>query len=117
MSVLNIAGRTLGMILGIVGAVLALIITIVTVAAHHIGDIVDPSSVGHASHGFLGTVAFIVGLIGALLALPSAIVAAVLMLVAGLLMLYVAGGWGVIPLIFLGLGAVLVFLDRGGARA
>jgi hypothetical protein len=116
MSVLNIAGRTLGMILGLVGAVLAFVITLFTVAGRHIGDIVNPSSAG-TSHGFLGTVAFIIGLVGALLALPSATVSAVLMLIAGLLMLYVAGGWGVIPLILLGLGAVLVFLDRNAARA
>jgi hypothetical protein len=62
-------------------------------------------------------VAFVVGLVGALLALPSALISAVLMALAGLLMLYVAGGWGIIPLVFLGLGAVLVFLDRGGAKA
>jgi hypothetical protein len=116
MSVLNIAGRTLGMILGLVGAILAFVITLFTVAGRHIGDIVNPGTTG-TSHGFLGTVAFIVGLVGALLALPSATVGAVLMLVAGLLMLYVAGAWGVIPLIFLGLGAVLAFLDRGSARA
>lgn len=50
-------------------------------------------------------VAMVLGIIGALLAL------------AGLMMLYVAGWWGVIPLIFLGLAAILAFLDRGKARA
>lgn len=115
MQILNLAGRTLGMIVGIIGALLALLITIITVIAYHTDQLFDVS--GKHSHGFLGTVAFVVGLVGALLSLPSATVAAVLMAIAGLLMLYVAGGWGIIPLIFLGVAAVLVFLDRGGRRA
>jgi hypothetical protein len=115
MQILNMAGRVVGMIVGIVGAILALLITIFTVIAFHTEQLFDVA--GKHSHGFLGFVAFIVALIGALLSLPSAMVAAVLMALAGLLMLYVAGGWGIIPLIFLGLAAVLVFLDRGKARA
>jgi hypothetical protein len=116
MTVLNIAARTVGMIIGLVGAVIAFVITIFTVAARHIGDLVNPGTTA-TSHGFLGIVAFIVGLVGALLALPSPIVSAVLMVIAGLLMLYVAGAWGIIPLVLLVVGAVLVYLDRRGTHA
>jgi hypothetical protein len=116
MQILNLAGRTLGMIVGIIGALLALIVTIFTVIGAHASELFNVANTSK-SHGFLGTVAFVVGLVGALLSLPSAMVAAILMAIAGLLMLYVAGGWGIIPLIFLGLGAILVFLDRGGRKA
>lgn len=115
MTILNLAGRTVGMIVGIIGALLALIVTLFSVIAFHTEQLFDVS--GKHSHGFIGFLCFVVGLIGALLSLPSAMVAAVLMAVAGLVMLYVAGGWGIIPLIFLGLAAILVFLDRGRARA
>lgn len=115
MQILNIAGRTLAMILGVVGALLALIVTLFSVIAFHTEQLFDIS--GKHSHGFIGFLCFVVGLIGALLSIPSATVAAVLMAVAGLVMLYVAGGWGIIPLIFLGLAAILAFLDRGKARA
>lgn len=114
MQLFNIAGRILGMIVGLVGAVIALVETILSVGGKWFEVM---TGVGNpTSHGFLGTIAFILALVGALIALPFGTASAVLMAIAGLMMLYVVGGWGIIPLIFLGLAAILVYLDRGSAR-
>lgn len=115
MQILNMAGRLVAMILGIIGALLALIVTLFSVIGFHTNQLFEVT--GTSSHGFIGFLCFVVGLIGALLSFPAATVAAVLMALSGLMMIYVAGGWGVIPLIFLGLAAILAFLDRGKARA
>jgi hypothetical protein len=114
MSILNIAGRIIAMVLGIIGAIIALIEVIVSVGSKWFEQ---ATGVGNpTSHGFLGTLAFLLGIIGALLALPFGEAGAVLMAIAGLIMLYVTGWVGIIPFIFLILGAILAYLDRGAKR-
>lgn len=116
MTILKFAGRTLAMVVGVVGALVALLVTITTVVAKHVGDIVNPASTG-TSHGFIGFLCFIVGLIGALIAIPFPSAAALLMVIAGLAMIYVAGGWAIIGAPLLIIGAILAFLDRKKASA
>ena len=114
MSILNIAGRIVAMILGIVGAIIALIEVILSVGSKWVEQ---ATGVGNpTSHGFLGTLAFILGIVGALVGLPFGEAGAVLMLIAGVIMLFAVSGWGIIPFIFLALGAVLMYLDRGAKR-
>ena len=116
MTILKLAGRTLAMIVGIVGAIVALLVTIISVVGGHIDKAINPAAQG-STHGFIGTLCFIVGLIGALIAIPFPSAAALLMVVAGLAMIYVAG-WGAIigaPLLII--GAILAYLDRKKASA
>ena len=99
--------RVIGMVVGILGAILAFLFTII----HFFVKAIEANGLG-TGHTPTGIAMSILALIGALLALPFPIVSAVLMLVAGIVMVLVAGGWGVIPLIVLAIAALLVFLDR-----
>lgn len=116
MTILKFAGRTLAMIIGIIGAIVALLVTIVTVGAKYLSYAFNPASTA-SSHGFIGTLCFIVGLIGAIIAIPFPSAAALLMVVAGLAMIYVAGWGAVIGAPLLIIGAILAFLDRKKASA
>jgi hypothetical protein len=115
MQILNIAGRIFAMILGLVGSVIALIEVIISVGSKWASYAFDPSSTAR-SHGFVGTIAVVLGIVGSFVALPFGEAGAALLAIAGLLMLYVVGWPGIIPLIFLGLAAILAYLDRGAAR-
>ena len=117
MNIFKLAGRVAALVIGLVGSIVALIVTLVSVVAFHTNQLFDTSSVatGH-SHGFIGFLCFVLGVIGSLAALLFPGFAALLLLIAGLVMLYVAGGWGVIPLIILALAAWLAYADRSTAR-
>lgn len=106
MAILRDALRIIGMVVGIVGAILAFIIIIInfTVKAFTIG----PGS----AHTPTGIAMSILALIGALLALPFPVVSVVLMLIAGIVMVLIAGWLGVIPLVVLVIASLLVLLDR-----
>lgn len=119
MGILKLAGRVVALIVGLIGSVVGLLITLITVVAYHVNQLFDTTGAFDPkhSHGFIGFLAFILGIIGSLGALLSPAAAAVLLLVSGLAMLYVAGGWGVIPLIILGVAALIAFADRSRARA
>lgn len=110
MTILRFAGRTVALVIGLVGAVVALFITFINffiknIAAGGLGNAHTPTGI------FLSLLAGV----GALLAFFFPTAAAVLMLLAGIGMLFVAGGWGVIPLIILAVAALLAFLDRSRA--
>ena len=111
MTILKLAGRTLGMIIGVIGAFVALLVTIFTVVAGHLEKAINPGT-GGSTHGFIGFLSFLVGLIGALIAIPFPSAAALLMVVAGLAMIYVAGAWAILGAPLLIIGAILAFLDR-----
>lgn len=119
MGILKLAGRVVALIIGLIGSVASLLITLITVVAYHTSQLFDPTGAFDPkhSHGFIGFLAFIIGVIGSLAALLSPAFAAALLLISGLAMLYVAGGWGVIPLIILGVAALIAFADRSRARA
>ena len=110
MTILKLAGRTLAMVIGILGAIVALIITLLnfTVKLFAIGF-------GNA-HTPTGIAMSILALIGALIAIPFPTVSALLMVIAGIVMLFVAGGWGILPLIILVIAAIFAFLDRRTRR-
>jgi hypothetical protein len=112
MTIMNFAGRTLAMAIGIAGAVVALIVTFINFLVKNI----SAGGLGNA-HTPTGLALSILAGVGAVLALPFPMTSAVLMLLAGIGMLFVAGGWGVIPLIVLGVAALFAFLDRKKAAA
>ncbi len=119
MSIFKLAGRVAALVIGIVGSVVALIVTLITVVAFHTNQLFDTSGLTNTSHshGFIGFLCFVLGVIGSLAAILFPGFATLLLLIAGLVMLYVAGGWGLIPLVILALAAWLAFADRSSARA
>jgi hypothetical protein len=106
-TIMNFAGRTLAMVVGVVGALLAFIITVINFFIKNI----SAGGLGNA-HTPTGITMSLLALVGALIALPFPLTSAAAMLVAGVVMLFVAGGLGAIPLIVLAIAAVLAFLDR-----
>jgi hypothetical protein len=112
MSIMNLAGRTLAMGIGIAGAVVALIVTFINFLVKNI----QAGGLGNA-HTPTGIAMAILAGVGAVLALPFPMTSAVLMLIAGIGMLFVAGGWGAIPLVILAVGALFAYLDRKKAAA
>lgn len=98
--------RLIGGIIGIIGAIVALIVTLVNFAVkafmNGLGTAHTPTGIGMT----------ILALIGAVIAIFFPRTSSVLMLIAGIVMIFVAGAWGVIPLVILAVAALLVFLDR-----
>ena len=107
MALLRDAFRVIGMVVGIVGALLAFIVTII----HFIFKAIVSNGLG-TGHTPTGIALSILALIGALIALPFPLVSGVLMLIAGIGMFFVAGGLGALPFFVLAIAALLVFLDR-----
>jgi hypothetical protein len=107
MTILNFAGRTLALAVGVVGAILALITTTINFFIKNI----SAGGLGNA-HTPTGIAMSLLALVGVLLALPFPLTSAVIMLVAGVVMLFVAGGLGTIPLVVLAIAAILAYLDR-----
>jgi len=104
--------RVFGMVIGIIGALLAFIITLV----HFTMKAIEVQAIG-SGHTPTGLAMSGLALIGALIAVPFPVVSAIAMLIAGAVMLYVAGALGAAPLIVLAVAALLVFLDRGRRKA
>jgi hypothetical protein len=107
MSILRFAGRTVALVVGLLGALAAFFVTIINFFIKNIAA----GGLGNA-HTPTGLLLSVLAGIGAVLALLLPRVAAVLMLVAGVGMLFVAGWLGVIPLVILAIAALLAFLDR-----
>ncbi|HEV2239298.1 MAG TPA: hypothetical protein VGR57_21760 [Ktedonobacterales bacterium] len=109
---MKIALRMLAMIVGLIGSVLALVFDFIT------SVIKDLTGHHNQSHGILGLVLTIVAFIGALLAVPSGMIGAVLLVIAGVGLFFVLGvGPAIIPAIFLLGAAVLAYMDRSRAAA
>ena len=102
--------RTLAMIIGIVGAIVALIVNIVYSGYHDLFRLAG-TNLGN-THGFIGLGLFVVGLIGALIAIPWPRTAALLMLISALGFIYVVHLGALIASPLLLIAALLAFLDR-----
>jgi hypothetical protein len=105
--------RFIAMLLGLVGAVIALIINVLTSFTHAIAA-ASGAQVSQ-SHGFYGLALFAVALVGSFLALPRPRTASAFLLVAGVGFYFVLGWWTLLASPFLLLAAVLAFLDRTNA--
>lgn len=107
--VMRIVGRLGALLLGILGVIVGFFVNLIGVVNGHMNQL--------TTHGFLGTVLVIVGLIGAVLAPVSPIVAAVLMLIAGIGFFFVVGPLAAllvaVPFV---LGAILAYMDRRPAH-
>lgn len=102
---LRISARVLALILGVIGAICALIINIVYSTGRHVNNIVFNGDA--TSHGFIGLLLVLVGLVGAIVTPLLPIAGAVLMAIAGIGFFFIVGWWALLlasPLLLIGAG-------------
>lgn len=112
---MRLALRTLALIIGVIGFIWGLVVNFAYSTFHFIGDMMGRDV--RATHGVIGFVVLVIGLIGALIAPFSAVVSAVVMLLVGIALFFVLH-WAAIlvsPIFFI--AAILAFLDRPAMRA
>ncbi len=99
--------RTLAMIIGLLGVVLAFIINLLYSSLHVLGRITGITS--DQSHFFWGLIVILIGLVGSLFALFIPTVGVVLLVVAGIAFFFIAGWWALLASPFLLIAAVLAY--------
>lgn len=112
---MRLALRTLGMFAGIFASVVALLIDSLYSLFHVLGRMTGVTD--DASHFWWGLLVTLIGFVGALLSIPTPVVASIMMLVAGIAFFWIAGWWAIFASLFFFVGAALVFLDRGRATS
>ena len=99
--------RTLAMIIGLFGTIIAFFINILYSTFHVLGRITGITA--NQSHFFFGLLVVLIGFIGSLMVLLTPIVGAVLLLVAGVAFFFIAGWWALLASPFLLIAAVLAY--------
>lgn len=103
---MRLALRIVAAIIGVVGAIVAFVVNL-TVSGAHLAGLVR-----YQTHGFIGLLLVIVGLIGAFVGIPAPVTGAILMLIAGVGFIFIVHWWALVASPLLLLGAVLAYLDR-----
>ena len=112
MTILKLAGRAVGMIAGIIGALFNLVLNAANSTVARVIDFTDPKT-----HGGYGLILCLVGLLGAIIALPFPEVAAILMLISGVGMFFIIPWYlALVGSILLIVGAGLAWIDRKGKK-
>lgn len=106
----RLAMRTIALIVGLIGVVLALVINILYSLVHTIGRVAGLSN--DTTHFFYGLLVVLIGAAGAFLAPLSPVVSAVMLAVAGIAFFFIVGPWALIASPFLLVAAVLTFTHR-----
>jgi len=112
---MRFALRTVALIIGVIGVVIGLIVNFAYSTFHFIGDMMGADV--RQSHGVIGFLVLILGLIGALLAPFTALVSAVIMLVVAIALFFILHWAALLVSPFFIVAAVLAFLDRPASRA
>jgi len=112
---MKFALRTVALIIGVVGFLVGLVVNFAYSTFHFIGDMMGADV--RQSHGVIGFLVLVVGLIGALIAPFSATVSAVVMLVVAIALFFILHWAALLVSPFFIVAAILVFLDRPAARA
>lgn len=102
--------RTAGMILGLFGAGVGFVVTLLYSLLHVFGRIAGFTA--DPSHFFIGVGLTILAVIGALVTMISGVAGALLMLVALIGFAFIVGWWAILPAIFLVPAIVLAFSNR-----
>lgn len=102
--------RTIALIIGIVGTVLAFIINILYSLAHVLGRVAGISN--DPSHFWWGLLVVLLALVGSFLAPIIPIAAAVLLVGTGIAFFFIVGWWAVIASPFLFVAAIMTFSNR-----
>ncbi|HEX9057844.1 MAG TPA: hypothetical protein VF818_09955 [Ktedonobacterales bacterium] len=98
------------LVIGVIGALDALIINILFSLFHEVGRIAGAS--WGQSHGFIGAGIVVLALVGAGLALWNRYVGAVLLLIAGVAFFFVVSWWALLASPQLIIAGALPFLDE-----
>jgi hypothetical protein len=104
------AMRTVAMIVGLIGAVLALVVTILYAVFHVLGLVTGLTQ--DVPHFFFGLFVTLLGTAGAFLAPILPIIAAVLLAIAGVAFFFVVGWWACFVSPFFLVAAALTFSKR-----
>jgi hypothetical protein len=102
--------RTIAMIVGLIGVVVALIIDILYSLIHVLGRVAGITN--DSSHFFYGLLVVLIGLGGSFLAPIVPLLAAVMLLGAGIGFFFVVGWWAFLASPFLIVAALLTFSNR-----
>lgn len=102
--------RTVAMIVGLVGTVLALIVNVMYSLLHTLGRVTGVTA--DTGHFFWGLFVVLLGLSGSLLAPILPIVSCILLAVAGVALFFVVGWWALIASPFLLVAAALTLSNR-----
>jgi hypothetical protein len=98
------------MAIGLVGAVIAFVVSALYSFAHVLGRISGITA--DQSHFFIGTGLTIVAVIGSLLVLVAPEAGALILVLATIGFVFILSWWAVIPAIFLLVAAGLAFMNR-----
>ncbi len=112
---MRFALRTLGMFTGIFASVVALVVDTLYSLIHVLARMSGVTD--DASHFWWGLLVTLIGFVGALLSVPSPVIASIMMLGAGIAFFWIAGWWAIFASLFFFIGAALVFLDRSRATS
>ena len=104
------AMRTIALIVGLIGAILALVVNILYSLLHVLGQVSGLTQ--DSGHFFYGLVVVLVGTVGAFLAPILPILAAIMLILAGIAMFFVVGWWALIVSPFFLVAAALTFSNR-----
>lgn len=112
---MKFALRTLALIIGVIGFIWGVIVNFAYSTIHFIGDMMGADV--RQSHGVIGFLVLVVGLIGALLAPFAAVPAAIIMVVVGIVLFFIlhAAALLISPIFFI--AAIFAFLDRPAQRS
>jgi hypothetical protein len=102
--------RTIALIIGIVGTVIAFIINILYSLLHVLGEVAGVAS--DPTHFWWGLLVVLLALVGSFLAPILPVVAAVLLVGTGIAFFFIVGWWAVIASPFLFVAALMTFSNR-----
>ncbi len=102
--------RTIALIVGFVGAMLALAVTLLYTIFHILGRIAGVTQ--DSAHFFFGLLVVLMGVAGSLMAPIFPLPAGLLLVVAGVAFFYVVGWWALIVSPFLLVAAALTLSNR-----
>ena len=102
--------RTLGMIVGLVGTVIAFVIDLLYGIFHVLGLVVNISN--DTFHFWWGMLIVLVSLVASLLGLINGVAATVLLAACGVAFFFVVGWWAIIASPFLFVAALLIISNR-----
>jgi len=111
----KLAMRTVGMILGLLAAILMLTIEVLYSLARSLAELAGHGT-ANTTYFFIGFIVSLAGMVGAFLADPLPIASVVMMLGATVAFFFLVGAWALIPAIFFVIASVIVFVDRGRRR-
>jgi hypothetical protein len=110
----RIIGRLGALILGLIGVVLAFIVNFAYSGVHRLIQLSGGTTMDQ-THGFIGLLLILVGLVGSILALTAPEFAAILLLIAGVGFFFIVGWYAILASPFFILAAILAYIDRRSA--